>query len=271
MPSRSKLGLDDPRVKECTTRGIEFLPNDRIKDPLIYSLTSVLPRPDPEVLTCIRRQLQNAYICYPRESNTRFFLPRDQITAIMRFDQVVSIIQLLECYQSCTAAEINKIVEHIYCNCLKLLTISILTKNELRPLVEDGLLDECLPLATEPNTDGELLKCQTAGHKHTYLNNGLDRVERQRISHWSYAVSAPYLVRQDTGHIHYILDNNDVLPITDIMSSESSEAPDVQRPSAKQGVSQINQGLMGGYGEVKRVKIHPSHFDFKSHDVSTPS
>ncbi|KAI2633073.1 kinase-like protein [Hypomontagnella submonticulosa] len=141
-----------------------------------------------------------------------------------------------------------------------------------------NFIDQCvddsyLPLPVVERDEGRLT---IVPHKHG-RNISLEKLENlfQDRRDWRQAslndfntyqwwVIAPFFDRPDSVIPHYILEANDVLPITDRKSHLEYEVGSLD-PDVKEVV------LRGGFGDVFIVKLHPSHYSFGDQPYSDGS
>jgi hypothetical protein len=147
--------------------------------------------------------------------------------------------------------------------CLKLLAALIGSEivEKFVDFIEDGVTDSCLPFEFIPDNPNHV-RCQVSKHQHATMNDCRQR-QRQRFCQWAYTLSAPYFKRPLRGHAHYILGDNDVLPIIQEQPRGPSEVPFRKTKS-----SEVPDSKEGGFSHVQCVKFHPSHFEFGSYSVS---
>jgi len=267
--TRTKLGLDDPRVTKCLDRGDNFYRQDHSsKEPIPYT-SAASPSGSHDVVSTIQKELDDARISYPSDSISQRFVPRDKLSSIMTPERVRLVIKSLQCCDSLSPEHKDALTREIciggrkWCRkpCLKLLTVLIAAEiqNNLLNLIEDHITDYCLPFELVPGTSDNW-RCQIPDHHHSLIINKCGR-QVERFCQWTYTLSAPYFKRPPGGHVHYILGVNDVLPIIEENSRGSLEAP-LQRTKRSESPSRE-----GGFSEIERVKFHSSHFDFGSYSV----
>jgi hypothetical protein len=267
--TRTKLGLDDPRVTKCLDRGDNFYRQDHPpKEPIPYT-SATSPSGSHEIVSTIQSELDGARISYPSGSISQRFVPRDKLSSIMTPERVRLVIKSLQCCDSLSPDEKETLTREVciggrkWCQepCLKLLTVLIAAdiQNNLLDLIGDHITDLCLPFELVPGTSDNW-RCQIPGHQHSHIINKCGRPV-ESFCQWTNTLSAPYFKRPSGGHAHYILGVNDVLPIIEENVRGSLEAP-LQRTKRSESPSRE-----GGFSEIERVRFHSSHFDFGSYSV----
>lgn len=240
-----KTGLDDPgRVKQIRDRGQEFLPS-RITN------TSSSSGDTENDIEKVERDLDAASVQCALSPGKRF-IPHDKLHQVLTPERVQRVVRGLNCFSH--HSDQNKIAEEICYGsksphkspCLKLLAALILMEKteDIAKHMDDHLSDSCFPLRLEDTERNQCVSCKRHGKSHRTINKY--RFNNQEdFSRWSYRLSAPFLKWREKIHSHYILDSSDVFPI---VSSEGSRS--------------------GGFSEIHKVKLHPSHFDFGTNEVS---
>ena len=278
------IGLDDPCVDICSDRGNRYYENDH---PVIRGNTRIILKDGgPGVFDIIREELEKNIV----EKGSKFYIPRGTLQEIVTPGRLLAVVQQLWAslpedaqQQLCT-----RILYEV--RCWKVFLLFIVTmqegllpqiwKDENNKLHSQRLSDACLPLVT---FDAKALKCRDAKHTHPTPKLGLST--RQAMVSWSYAINAVYFklpTGSGTNHVHYSLGPRDVLPYTATPSRpRESPSPSRSLSNGRAGSSrQLSQtgkqkpdtnqdeNLHGGFGEVKRVVIDRSHFDFGNLGVS---
>ena len=278
------IGLADPRVDICSDRGNCYYEHDH---PVTRGNTKIIPQDaGPDVFDIIREELERNIV----EKGSKFYIPRGTLREIVTPGRLLAVVQQLWAslpedaqQQLCT-----RILYEVPCWKVFLLFIVTMQERLLPKIWKDEnnkphsqrLSDACLPLAT---FDARALKCRDAEHTHPTIKLGLST--RQAMVTWSYAINAVYFklpTESRTNHVHYSLGPRDVLPYTATLSrpresasrsrslSNGRAGPSRQLSQTGKQKPDTNQdeNLNGGFGEVKRVVIDRSHFDFGHLGVS---
>jgi hypothetical protein len=272
MPERNRgrLGLEDSRVMKCTDRGDGFydkyFPPKDLAPQNATSLLSYSTRPG--IVESIRTEIEDAE--NPIADSWAWFIPRDQLSNIITFEKVQGVINTLQCCDSLSTDKKQALASEIYNGGQKersvpskklfAILIRIGKHEDLLKLIKDGMNDSCLPIKLISNKEYPL-KCRNLDHAHHAINK-YDQNLRRKLSLWTYAVMAPFFWKPSDGHIHYILDQNDVLPIIPLESGNSSEEPQIQGQNNESQKNIVNKSNHGAFGYVDCVRFHPSHFDF---------
>ncbi|KAK8042862.1 kinase-like domain-containing protein [Apiospora phragmitis] len=278
----SKAGLDDPRVKQCYDRGNDFfdadvpMPNRPRSNPRSYTNQNW-----KDLTMTLSTELWSSVENPEWGGAMANFLPRQQFRRIVTPERVRVIIAGLEPFNN---RYLDTFVHAAFSggNCdgvhrrpsVKLLAALICcgAVDHYLDLVYRGVSDVCLPPAFEKNRIANPLKCQSrkCNTEHTFLGNISTR-DRKEFYAWTYYLNAPYLTRPKPPksskptqrlHHHYILTNDDVLPIMSsvVQDPGSSTSRTRQTGGAKSSESQGTQD--GGFSTVTRVEFHPDHYDF---------
>ncbi|KAN0120383.1 kinase-like protein [Hyaloscypha variabilis] len=268
---RAKLGLEDDRVRICFDRGESFYRYDHPpKDLNLNTRTNSASGSPIETISIILDELEAARIPYPPTSVTHFFLPRDRLFCIMTLERVRLVIASLKCCDNLSSDEKEAFAREVCVGgtmrcldpCLKLLATLIGSEiiEKFVDFIEDGITDSCLPFEVVPDNLNHI-RCQIPKHQHATINN-CRQGQRQRFCQWAYTLSSSYFKRPLSGHAHYILGDNDVLPIIQEQPRGPSEVPFRKTKS-----SEVPDNKEGGFGHVQCVKFHPSHFEFGSYSI----
>ncbi|KAL9112038.1 MAG: hypothetical protein Q9227_003658 [Pyrenula ochraceoflavens] len=265
-PIRSKLGLEDPRVNIVSDRGDKLYRHAHHTSQPAPTDHPNSPPNSPHVIQRAREQLEDGFE-NPAGSATRVFIPLDLLYKITNFETIYSIINSLSCCKGLSPADRKSLAQEVYSGKgngrhhpqRKLLAVLIITNlhEDFIKFIKDGIEDSCLPLQVVAKSK-DRLKCRNADHSHQAINE-YKRLQRLTLSQWTYAVMAPYFTKPSSDqHVHYILDQNDVLPIL----QENGRGPS----AAPAGMSSGSDPLAGAFSHVQRVKFHPGHFHFDSED-----
>src|ERR1700761_7591769 len=212
------LGLSSRTVIRCHDRGIPYYYDD---NPPIQSLSDSsfgLECSDLKMVATIRDKLHSATRRYPSRT-ARIFIPRGELTKIMTLQSIRLLINSLRCCDNLSTSDKDQFASEIMnggeerCRnpCLMLITALIGSgmEDQLINYIKDGITDCCLPL--QYSREGSL-KCRYSDHDHQILDR-CKHNETNLLGMWTYAVTAPYFKAPQGRHIHYILDENDVLPV----------------------------------------------------------
>lgn len=216
--------------------------------------------PDPNyghksLVELLRCELQESRVRYPPNSHSSFFIPRRKLQSIVTSYRVCQIIETLSCYMDPSDAEKDKVRDEMCFGdkqCWKLLLVLLITnkQEDIMDLVKDGASDQCLPIGV-----GRSSYC--VGHSDQITHPTIKRWSadvRKEATRWSYAVKAPYFTRRRGRHNHNILDRNYILPIHGF----TPDAPLIHHRSGSD-----NGTVDGGFGQVTRVALDESHYDFE--------
>lgn len=269
--NRAKLGLEDERVTKCFDRGESFYRCDHPPmDPNFNARTNSASGSPIDAISTIQDELQTAGVRYPPTSFTHFFVPRDKLFCIMTPERVCLVIASLKCCDKLSSGEKEEFVRGVCVGgtvrcperCLKLLAALIGSEIQEKfvDFIEDGVTDSCLPFEFVPENPNHV-RCQVPKHQHATMNDRRFR-QRQLFCQWACTLSAPYFKRPPHGHAHYILGDNDVLPIIQEQPRGPSEVPFRKTKS-----SEVPDSKEGGFSHVQCVKFHPSHFEFGSYSI----
>lgn len=276
-PRMKAIGLADPRVDICFDRGNRYYEADH---PMMRQNTEVEPQDaGARIFRTIRRQLEANIV----KKGNHYFIPRGCQREIFTPGRLLAAIQQL--WKGMTEKDHRHLCDRVLyeVRCWKVFLLFILTQNHrLLPQLweqESGnddlrLSDRCLPLISI-NSDG-LIKCQNSNHSsHQFPGceeDDLSHSDRHSFEQASYALSAVYFKLPTQGkktHVHYCLGPKDVLPYTIIPSrTRDSILPDGSLVKHKPDTDQ-DDNLHGGFGEVRRIRIHRSHFNFDHLGVSS--
>ncbi|KAI1769319.1 kinase-like protein [Hypoxylon sp. FL1150] len=139
--------------------------------------------------------------------------------------------------------------------------------------IKEGVDDSCLPLPTMerirgvlkilphkhgPDFEPERLKRLFGDHKEW------NQVMLTTFNTYQWCAIAPFFGRDDQTIPHYILEEDDVLPLT-----EKKNHIEVVVESLDQDVKEVILG--GGFGDVYIVGLHPSHYYFRNQPYSEGS
>ncbi|KAL9622896.1 MAG: hypothetical protein Q9160_002822 [Pyrenula sp. 1 TL-2023] len=273
----SRAGLDHPRVIKNFDRGDEFdhhsdhpqeFPPVNISKPLLNGAQAV---------QWVRKALEDGITPYPPNSSSQLFIPRELLSGLMTLKTISQVVDYLSCCSNLPPAAKKQLAQEVCFGggpkhrppCKKLLAVLILLnleenfvkliKGNVDDNNDDGINDLCLPLHVVSESDGtKNLKCRNSKHNHHAINQ-YGKKQRLDVSQYTYAVMSPYFTKPPNQHVHYILDNNDVLPIVQSTDREPSGARDLKR----------NKGMStyGGFSRVQCVRFHHSHFHFDSEDL----
>ncbi|KAK4216482.1 kinase-like protein [Rhypophila decipiens] len=280
MHSTSKdrqLGLYDKSVTICLDRGESQYPRvyqraSSKPPPEISDHSSCREHKDDTVISDIKCELEKIWEHYPT-GGYNFFLPRDKLGGIVTPNRVLQVVQLLTCCKALSAAEKEKLRDSI---CFpdnpeqqrwKLLVILLRNgmQEQLLILCGEGVSDQCLPIRVcEKNKNPP--PCRMQGHRHPTIDAWGDK-KRRKISQWSYAVKSPYFTRLTGHHSHYILEDNDVLPIK--KTRERLSSPDAPTAHQKPETENEQGAIVSGFSEVRIVELDEGHYDFPESDLGS--
>ncbi|KAI1208245.1 kinase-like protein [Annulohypoxylon truncatum] len=166
----------------------------------------------------------------------------------------------------------------------RIFAILVICKNTryISEFIELGVDDAYLPLPTIRRSEGKI----TILHKNEKYRPRIksEKVERifQDQEDWDsdklhnfntrqWWAIAPFLWRRDNVIPHYVLEASDVLPFT---GNERSKGPQIEVDDQDGPETVDPEPLLekeGGFSDVFRVQIHPSHYDFGTQPYSDGS
>ncbi|KAK3950584.1 kinase-like domain-containing protein [Pseudoneurospora amorphoporcata] len=275
-PRAKALGLRDPRVDVCFDRGDQYYEDDH---PIEPPHTDIVPQDSgPDIFDIIREELEAKEI----EQGKDFYIPRACLQEIFTHGRLLATIQQL--WKHVPAKEHQRLCLRVLdeVRCWKVFLLFIYTQqHELLPELwknESGndslrLSDRCLPLISV-TPDGKIA-CQNKTHSHRLPGCDIKRFSGKDCKYMvsaSYAFNAVYFKLPTKGqknHVHYSLGPKDVLPYK-IIPTRGRDCPLTNgrlikhRPDMDQDEPDTDEddNLHGGFGEVKRVIIDRSHFNF---------
>ncbi|KAM7215573.1 kinase-like protein [Rhypophila decipiens] len=280
MSEDRQLGLSDKNVRKCADRGeSEYLRAHQTASSKLppeisdHSSCQRYEHKDDTVISDIKCELDKIRVYYPAEGYN-FFLPRDKLRGIATPNRVLQLVQLLTCCKALSSAEKEKLRDSICFSpdnpeqqCWKLLLILVRTgkQEQLLILRGEGVSDQCLPIQV-CEKDKHPPPCRVPDHRHPTIDAWLD-TKRRKISLWSYAVKSPYFTRLPGHHNHYLLENNDVLPIN--KTCERLSSPDAPTAHQKSETENEQGAIVSGFSEVRIVELDESHYDLPESDLGS--
>lgn len=283
-PWAKAIGLADPRVDICNDRGNQYYDEDH---PFERPSTKIEPQDGGHtIFEIIRDELEAKEVKKGKNS----FIPRGSLQKIFTPGRLLAVIQ--ELWKDLSEKDQQRLCVRVLCDvrCWKVFLLFVYAELEkFLPQFwknENGkdtlrLSDRCLPLVSI-TPDGRIT-CQNKTHSHRFPGcetKKLSRKERRYMEEASYALSAVYLKLPKNGsktHVHYCLGPNDALPYTIIpcasparnrsISGRTTTAGKADDAKGK-GDTTTNDNPNGGFGEITRVIIDPSHYNFGHLGVS---
>ncbi|KAK3344898.1 kinase-like domain-containing protein [Neurospora tetraspora] len=276
-PRAKAIGLADPCVDKCSDRGNQYYDEDH---PIERSNTNIVPQDSgPDIFDIIREELEAKEV----EKGKGFFIPRGSLQETFTPGRLLAAVQQLwkdvpeEGHQRLCIRILHEV------RCWKVFLLFIYTQlHESLPELwknESGkdslrLSDRCLPLISI-TPDGKIA-CQNKTHSHRLPGRKTRKLSGKDCKHMvlaSYAFNAVYFKLPTKGkknHVHYSLGPKDVLPYTIDSPSPDRSLVKGRAGSAGQASNNVklrpdtdqDDNLHGGFGEVKRIIIDRSHFDF---------
>ncbi|KAJ0158578.1 hypothetical protein CTA2_11290 [Colletotrichum tanaceti] len=228
--------------------------------------------PEPNLIAEIADELDEAKVASVLEPE-RMFIPYSELTKILTFSRVRSVVHSLKCFGG--EKDKEAISRRIFLGnpakreapCVKLLAVLIgigSAESMARHMLSDNISDTCLPIQKHTVNGKQQLRCRE--HRaHSEFDNYRRQDDRERFSHWSYLLSAPYITRRNNLHSHYVLDTGDVFP----MDFQHKVEQDAGTESTARG-SEGSGNTYGGFSEVYKVRIHDGHYDFGEHGIRHP-
>lgn len=282
-PRVKAIGLADPRVDKCSDRGNQYYDDDH---PIERPNTDIVPQHSgPDIFDIIREELEAQEV----DKGKGFFIPRSSLQEIFTPGRLLAAIQQLwkdvpeEDHQRLCIRVLHEV------RCWKVFVLFVYTQqHELLPTLwknESGtdslrLSDQCLPLISI-TPDGKIA-CQNKTHSHQLPGCKTRKISGKDSKHMvlaSYAFNAVYFKLPTKGkkvHVHYSLGPKDVLPYTidyfpfDKSLGNEGAGSAGRTSNSDNPKSDMDQdgNLHGGFGEVTRITIDRSHFNFGHHGVS---
>ncbi|KAK8867724.1 kinase-like domain-containing protein [Apiospora arundinis] len=286
----SKLGIDDPRVERCYDRGNSFfdvdVPMPSRHRPISSSLTNQNWR---DLTDDLSNDLFNSLENPIWGGDNTNFLPRGKFRTIVTPERVRAIVAGLGTFNSRDLDAFVQAAFHGYSHNGKLQNPSVKlfatlvccdAVDHYLDLVYWGISDVCLPPVYVNNDSRRPLKCKggSCGPEHMFLER-LPIKRRKVFYEWAYALNAPYFRRPKLNtpkpgaptqglpqglHHHYILSDDDILPI--VSSKEQEPGTSTRMSRQRNSTSGSGDAQEGGFSTVTRVEFHPDHFDFGSQD-----
>ncbi|KAK6827638.1 kinase-like protein [Apiospora arundinis] len=279
----SKLGIEDPRVNQCFDRGNDLFDSDVPMPPIQPQPPMTHKRQNWRDLTnTLSNELNNSVEDPEWGGANTNFLPRRRFRKIITPERVRAIVAGLGTFSSRGLNEFVDTAFHGYVEnntrkggSVKLLAALICcgAVDRYLGLVSDGVSDDCLPPVYDKRHPSSSLRCKSQKCKrgHTFLGD-LKTRDRKEFYTWTYCLNAPYFKKPNLGipeqgvHHHYILTDDDVLPIVASKEQEPGTSTKMSRQRTSTQSSGSGDTQEGGFSTVTRVEFHPEHFDFGTQD-----
>ncbi|TGJ87110.1 hypothetical protein E0Z10_g1708 [Xylaria hypoxylon] len=202
-------------------------------------------RRDHAAIASLRRRLFTSYV--KTESGERF-IPHGTLEEIMDEQSVYRALLALEWSANPGHSDAHAVCEQVRHSFLKIFAILVLvgSPDVMFSFIEIGIDDSNLPYLSDTSTalagDGRGEHGKWAALKNSWSEPDLDVFFRNQ---WS--VLAPCFVRS-IGLVSYNFTRHHILPFLPVEKESSS---DTERVKA------------GAFGEVRRIRIHPKHHNFR--------
>lgn len=277
----SKLGIDHPRVNKCHDRGNASFDKDVPMPALQPQPTSTSHKGQSwqNLAKLLSIELNNSVVDPEWGDATANFLPRRELREIITPERVRVIVAGLGSFEN--SVELDSFVHRAFHGdmkggarrypSVKLLAALVCcgATDRYLELVLSGVSDVCLPPVYDERHPRSSLRCKSekCNNGHKFLGD-LEIRDRKEFFAWTYYLNAPYFSKpkpksgatDQALHNHYILSDNDVMPIVSSEEQEPGTSTKMSRqrtPSSGSGESQ-----MGGFSTVTRVEFHPDHYNF---------
>ncbi|KAI2470511.1 protein kinase [Annulohypoxylon bovei var. microspora] len=208
-------------------------------------------------------ELDRAHISSFKDPNKRY-IPRHKMLELLNPDVVRTILSE-PCFER--YPDKDELMEDIFHKPRRLKLLAVLIGidkvSDLPEYMEDGVDDQCLPMALD---SAQGIFCRKHNKYHQTLKSYRRPNDRIQFSLWSYALTAPYISYSPGRHSHYVLDPEDVFPMTGakIHKTITTNGSTPMAPLPP-GVN-----LDGGFSEVYRIKIEDSHYNFGELGIRHP-
>ncbi|KAI0126970.1 kinase-like domain-containing protein [Xylariales sp. AK1849] len=266
---RNELGLDDDSVVKCRDRGNKYYRNKydtSVSQPVDNSKPSKV---EQQLVIRVKEELMEAALRSAGAAVRALYVPRTKLNSILTAERILHIIDGLRGCRELSSTQRKSLASEVreggrkWCRkpCLKLLAALIRSDaaDVFYDLINGNVTDDCLPPVWNETLRGS--ECQSCSTRHTFLTEKtLD--QKHDFHYWAYALNAPYFAKpteSGKSHTHYILSQDDVLPIVeerDVKSGSTARQRPDRTPTAENGTSGY-----GGFSHVRKIKFHPDHFD----------
>jgi hypothetical protein len=201
------------------------------------------------------------------------FVPFNKMMEVISRENILALLGQLPSCMAMPLAQKKRLVSGIcsvgrssdYC-CRRLVATLIDEEREdgILPVISRGLRDDCLlnqTLITSPQQGQSTLNRPDHMQMLFEILGIDDEDEKNTFYESANRYTAPYFTRPDTGVYHYVFDLSTVLPFME--QSQPASRPD----NTDDGLNINTEGGQGGYGTVRRTKLHPNHHGFSNFGV----
>ena len=182
----------------------------------------------------------SAKMCRSLDSRSRLFLPRNQLPTLVRSSAVAT-----QCHKATLPGyDPDNLGVHIFGSLLRTLAVLILLDKLacISTFVSEGFTDSWLPVR-----DSYFQKGQEPTLRRCFKNWTKEDIDTFMDTQWT--VLSPFFEKSANDVSLYDFDSDTILPFTE---DEHDGTPNRRA---------------GGYGDVRRVRIHSSHHDFDQDQV----
>ncbi|KPM35894.1 hypothetical protein AK830_g10667 [Neonectria ditissima] len=218
------------------------------------------------VATSIRNALKSAQV--EEEGGKVDFLPLDKLHHIINKPNVLQLLnRLRSCRQMSTgererlASSICKVDNTDGCSYRKVVAslIEIEHEDDIPTMVREEFRDSCLPMQHDP--EYKIMKHQKTGQKCQTMASWSEE-ERKKFCRASIKYNVPFFMRPESrGIYHYVFHDPTTLPFIQKDPRYREDTKGFRKP--------IKEVHTGGYSQVRRVKIHPSHHRFSDYGIQS--
>ncbi|KAK0630947.1 kinase-like domain-containing protein [Bombardia bombarda] len=232
----------------------------------------------PDVIATIQVKLDEAKTSCAMDPS-KSFIPRDAFDRILTPSRVLQIVSELKCFQGLGAEEQNDKAQDICFGsepdsklgfrapCLKLMgaLIGMDKAEDIGKHMSEGLTDDCLPLQPKL-TEKHILICRHHKEGHKAMNNYRRPYTREQFTRWTRTLMAPYIKWERKKHAHYVMETGDCFPLQIVARVQDEDDDNSKNNDTAQSKDSTKYGY-GGYSEVYKVKVEPSHGSFGKHEA----
>ncbi|KAI1864775.1 hypothetical protein JX265_008499 [Neoarthrinium moseri] len=258
--------LLDYGFTECKDRGNRDLCR------LLWPTVSQRPSRGKATAKGLRDLLKGSEIDDPSSAGRIDYVPMDKLGEIINEGTMLGLLEGLPSCKTWSRREIRDVAKRI-CSTgnsdhlfsfrkVVAALIRIGKADHIPQFIQEDINDDWLPLVKAPPStsygeDPYTLKHPETGRECTALRQWTPQ-ERRKFLKTSEKYLAPFFVQPSKGVNHYILHKTTILPFKPIRvrNNEDDQGSD-------------NQENSGGFGEVRCVEIHPSHYRFDSNIVTS--
>jgi hypothetical protein len=217
--------------------------------------------PVPSRRESLEQRLRGA-LCQHAHKESKSFLPRDKLNELVVEDSVAET--LTECIPELSVNSARQLAlticpgsgrDPLHPSFRRMFAILVMIEQpqEILILVNNNITDHDLPLVKVRNRNAgrSELRRRTEPHKSLECIDKWSSFLVDLFEEYQWTVLSPFFSRGNKGAVRfYPLDDQTILPFIEDSSRDANLEGD--------------DDFQGGHGSVSRVKIHPSHFDFRS-------